>query len=197
MARPLVREIENRSTPRRRLRDGAQHAGVRPRGSQPRIARAGATARARATEAAGSGRDPSGLRSALRRTGLGVLTTLVSVNLWTGGPLLAVWVGSRIQAAAGQLSMAAVGGTVAVLIIETFLLYKALAYLNSRYNDAIGRVIPRQQAPWMKPMSGERRALEVRRPLTATERIVVASVVVAVLALEIWFFFFAHYALPG
>jgi hypothetical protein len=128
---------------------------------------------------------------------LGVLTTLVSVNLWTGGPLLALWVGSRIQAAAGQLSMAAVGGTLGVLIVETFVLYKALAYLNARYNRVIGRVSPRRQAPWLKPMTGERRALEVRRPLSATERIVVASVVVAVLAFEVWFFFFAHYALPG
>ena len=173
-------------------------AGVRPRGSQPWIAGAGATAGARSgSEPTEPGHAAGRIRSALKRIVLGVLTTLVSVNLWTGGPLLAVWVGSRIQAAAGQLSMAAVGGTVAVLIFETFLLYKALAYLNSRYNDVIGRVIPRQQAPWMKPMSGERRAIEVRRPLTATERIVVASVVAAVLVLEIWFFFFAHYALPG
>jgi hypothetical protein len=140
---------------------------------------------------------PRGVGPAIRRVVLGGLTTLVSVNLWTGGPLLALWVGSRIQAAVGQLSMAAVGATVAVLIGETFVLYKALAYLNGRYNEAIGRVVPRQQAPWMKPMSGERRSLEVRRPLTAIERIAVASVVVAVMALEIWFFFLAHYSLPG
>lgn len=128
---------------------------------------------------------------------LGALTTLISVNLWTGGPLLALWVGSRIQAAVGQLSMAAVGATVAVLIIETFLLYGALAYLTARYNDAIGRTMPRRQAPWLKPMSGERRSLEVRQPLSAPERIVVMSVVAAVLVFEVWFFFFAHYSFAG
>lgn len=128
---------------------------------------------------------------------LGALTTLISVNLWTGGPLLALWVGSRIQAAVGQLSMAAVGATVAVLIIETFLLYGALAYLTARYNDAIGRTMPRRQAPWLKPMSGERRSLEVRQPLNAPERIVVMSVVAAVLVFEVWFFFFAHYSFAG
>jgi len=133
----------------------------------------------------------------LTRVVLGVLSTLVSVNLWTGGPLFALWVGSRIQAAVGQLSMAAVAATVAVLIIESVLLYRLLAVLSLRYDAAIGRKTRRQQAAWLKPMSGERRSLEVREPLSAVERVVVISVVVAVLSLEIWFFFFAHYALPN
>jgi hypothetical protein len=136
---------------------------------------------------------PRGALAALERVGLGILTTLVSVNLWTGGPVFALWVGSRIQTAVGELSMAAVGATVGVLIVETFVLYRLLALLNARYNVVIGRVVPRQQAAWLKPMSGERRALEVKRPLSAIERIVVASVVIAVLAFEVWFFFFAHY----
>ena len=137
---------------------------------------------------------PRGVGAALKRVVLGVLTTLVSVNLWTGGPLLALWVGSRIQSAVGRLSMTAVGATIGVLMVETFVLYKLLAYLNTSYNAAIGRVVPRQQVAWLKPMSGERRSIEVERPLTATERIVVASVVVAALLLEVWFFFFAHYS---
>jgi hypothetical protein len=128
---------------------------------------------------------------------LGILTTLVSVNMWTGGPLLALWVGSRVQAAIGQLSMTAVGATVGVLIAETLVLYKLLAVLSARYDEVIGRTRRRQQAPWLKPMTGERRSIEVRRPLTAVEKIVVISVVAAVLCFEIWFFFFAHYKLPG
>jgi hypothetical protein len=134
---------------------------------------------------------------ALTRIGLGILTALVSVNLWTGGPLLALWVGSRVQSAVGQLSMGAVAATVGVLILETFLLYKMLAYLSVRYDEAIGRETPRHQLPWLKPMSGERRVTEVQRPLTAVERIVIVTVVVAVLVFEVWFFFFAHYSLPS
>src|SRR5947209_9686451 len=76
-----------------------------------------------------------GVGSAIQRVALGIATTLVSVNLWTGGPLLALWVGSRIQSAVGRLSMAAVGATIVVLIVETFALYQALAYLNTRYNE--------------------------------------------------------------
>jgi hypothetical protein len=145
----------------------------------------------------GASAKPHGFGSIVKRTLLGALTTLVSVNLWTGGPLFALWVGSRIQSAVGHLSMAAVGATVAVLIVETLALYKVLAFLTARYNDAIGRKVRRQQAPWLKPMSGERRSLEVRQPLSLPERIVVASVVAAILVLEVWFFFFAHYTLGG
>jgi hypothetical protein len=140
---------------------------------------------------------PRGARSALYRIVLGVLSTLVSVNLWTGGPLFAVWVGSRVQASIGTLSMAAVGATIAVLIVVTYVLYKILAWLNVRYYAAIGRKLPREQAAWLKPMSGERRAVQVRRPLSGVERIVVVSVVVAVLVFEVWFFFFAHYTLAS
>ncbi len=140
---------------------------------------------------------PRGFGSAVKRMVLGILTTLVSVNLWTGGPMLALWVGSRIQSAVGRLSMAAVGATIVVLMVVTYVLYTVLAWLNTRYNEAIGREMPRQQAPWLKPMTGERRAIEVRRPLSATERIVVATVVVAVLVFEVWFFFFAHYSFAG
>jgi hypothetical protein len=146
---------------------------------------------------AGAAGDSPKTGSTATRIVLGTLTTLVSVNLWTGGPLLALWVGSRIQAAVGQLSMAAVGATVGILILETFLLYKVLAFLNARYNKAIGRTVRRKQAPWLKPISGERRSLEVRQPLTAVERIVLVSVVAAILALEVWFFFLAHYTLQG
>jgi hypothetical protein len=134
---------------------------------------------------------------ALTRIGLGILITLVSVNLWTGGPLLALWVGSRVQSAVGQLTMGAVAATLGVLIAETILLYKMLAFLSMHYNEAIGREMPRRQLPWLKPMSGERRAEEVKQPLTAVERIVVLTVVLAVLLFEVWFFFLAHYSLPG
>jgi hypothetical protein len=145
------------------------------------------------TDTASQEAHPRGFRAGLERVGLGILTTLISVNLWTGGPLLALWVGSQVQDSIGHLSETAVAATIVVLATISYLLYKLLARLNTRYNAVIGRVMPRQQAPWLKPMSGERRAIEVKRPLSATERIVVGSVVVAVLVFEVWFFFFAHY----
>jgi hypothetical protein len=140
---------------------------------------------------------PRGAGNLFLRVVLAAATTLVSVNLWSGGPVLALWVGSRIQAAVGSLSMGAVGATIGVLVVETFVLYRILAWLSVRYDAVIGRKVRRRQAPWLKPMSGERRTLEVSRPLTAVEKIVVGSVVVSFELALVWFFFFAHYSLPG
>ena len=97
----------------------------------------------------------------------------------------------------GSVSMAAVGATIGVLIVVSVLLYQLLAWLSVRYNAAIGRKMKRPQAAWLKPMSGERRTVEVKQPLTAVEKIVMISVVVAVEAFLVWFFFLAHYSLPG
>lgn len=140
---------------------------------------------------------PRGVKSALTRVVLGILTTLVSINIWTGGPLVALWVGSKVQQSIGSLSMAAVGATIGVLIVVTYVLYKILAWLHVRYNAALGRTMPRHQAAWLKPMSGERRALQTSRPLSAVERIVVVSVVIACEAFVVWFLFFAHYTLAA
>jgi hypothetical protein len=42
-----------------------------------------------------TGRPSSG--NVLMRVGLGSVTALLSVNIWTGGPLVALWVGSKAQ----------------------------------------------------------------------------------------------------
>ena len=52
--------------------------------------------------------------------GLGSLAALISVNVWTGAPLLAVWVGSKAQGNFSSLSMGAVALTVIVLAILEF-----------------------------------------------------------------------------
>jgi hypothetical protein len=145
----------------------------------------------------GEGHAHTGVWGGIERTVLVALTTLVSINLWTGGPLFAMWVGSRIQAAAGQLSMGAVVATVGVLIVVSLILYRVLAVLNARYDTVIGRTVKRQQTAWLRPMSGERHSLTVTRPPTFVEKIVALSVVVAAEALLVWFFFFAHYKLVG
>lgn len=113
-------------------------------------------------------REPAPRRHTPTRILLAILTSLVSVNLWTGGPLFSLWVGSRVQESEGQLTMGAVGATVGTLIVVTFLLYRALVFLQGRYNGILGLDdAPRRQTAWLKPMSGERRSVTVQRPLTA------------------------------
>jgi flagellar biogenesis protein FliO len=125
-------------------------------------------------------------------------TALVSVNIWTGAPLFAVWVGSQVQGSSG-LSMTAVFSVIAVLAAMVLALAWLLAWLNAAYDELTGRPpAGRQTSPWLRSMRGERET-DIRRKhgVSPVERIVVISVVAAVLAFEIWFFFFAGSSLPN
>jgi tetrahydromethanopterin S-methyltransferase subunit B len=157
--------------------------------AEAKASRMKAAPQERATAARHSRRE--GLLNATKRVFLVVLTALVSATLVIGGPLLALWVGSRIQTTVG-LSMTAAGAVIGVLILETFLLYKALIHLNAAYNAAVDGTDPRRQLAWHKPMRGERRSVAATRPLSVVEGIVVGTAVAGVLACVVWFFFFAH-----
>jgi hypothetical protein len=135
----------------------------------------------------------------LRRVGLVVATALVTINIWTGGPLFAVWVGSQVQGDTGSPSMGAVFTVILVLAALVAVLAWALTWLNAKYDEVTGRPpAARQTSPWLRSMRDERES-DVRRKfgISAVERVVVITVVAAVLAFEIWFFFFAGSSLPN
>jgi hypothetical protein len=117
---------------------------------------------------------------------------LVAVNIWTGAPLLALWVGSRIQGDSG-LSMGAVFAVIAVLVAAMFALVRLLGVLGARHDRLIGREpVPRRQQPWLRSLSGERLSEQrAREPVSALDVVLVACVVLAALVFEIWFFFFS------
>jgi hypothetical protein len=124
--------------------------------------------------------------------------TLVGVNLWTGSPLLAVWVGAQLQRNQTDLGMDTVLVVIAVMGTSSFVLFRALRWLDVRYGEVIGRKPgTREPLPWLKSVSGERLpAKRPKEPLTALERILVVIVVLAIGAFELWFFFFAGSSLP-
>lgn len=141
--------------------------------------------------------DPQGSR--LERLALIAASALITVNIWTGAPLLAVWVGSRLQAAQDRLSMEALFAVVVVLAGSVLLLAWCLTWVNERYDRITGRPQQaRQTSPWLRSMRGEREE-DIRREhgISPIERMVLAAVVLAVLAFEIWFFFFADGGLPN
>ena len=123
---------------------------------------------------------------------------LVSINVWTGSPLLAVWVGSRVQGGRG-LSMTAVFSVVAVLAVLVLALAWALTWLNAKYDELTGRpAAARQTSPWLRSMRDERETdVRSKYGISAVEKVVVVSVVAAVLVFEVWFFFFAGSSLPS
>jgi hypothetical protein len=136
---------------------------------------------------------------ALKKVGLVAASALATINIWTGAPLFAIWVGSKVQGNLTTLSMTAVLSVIVVLAVLVFALGWLLTVINAKYDDLSGRPpAARQTSPWLRSMRDERES-EVRRKygISPVERMVVASVVAAVLAFEIWFFFFAGSSLPN
>ena len=136
---------------------------------------------------------------ALKKIGIVSASAVCSINLWTGAPLFAVWVGSKVQGNLNNLSMTAVFSVILVLAATVFGLAFILTWLNSKYDELTGRPpAARQTSPWLRSMRDER-AEEVHRKygISGVERMVVACAVAGVLAFEIWFFFFAGSSLPN
>src|SRR5918996_2521798 len=135
---------------------------------------------------------------ALKKIGLVTASALCTINIWTGAPLFAVWVGSQVQGSLGSLSMTAVFSVIGVLAVMVFALGFLLTLLNAKYDELTGRPpAARQTSPWLRSMRDEREEhVRARYGISAVERIVVISVVAAVLVFEIWFFFFAGSSLP-
>ena len=130
--------------------------------------------------------------SRLARIGLAALMVVVGLNVWTGSPLFALWVGSRVQGDS-SLTMTAVAVVVVVLGVTSLTLAWVLSLLGATYDRLTGTApTVAQHAPWLRSMRGERERYPGQRPrLTTLERILVGMVVVAFVAFEIWFFFFS------
>jgi hypothetical protein len=125
-----------------------------------------------------------------KRLGLLALMALAALNLFTGAPLVAIWVGSKVQGDAGGLTMGAVVTVIAVLAVLYWLLVAALGRLGLAHDALAGRVADRRRSPWMRPFN-EGGASRDAGSLRALDKVLVAVVVVAGLAFEIWFLFFA------
>jgi len=133
-----------------------------------------------------------------KRVALAIASALAAVNIWTGGPLLALWVGSRAVGDSG-LSMGAVFVVVIVLAAAVLLLAAALTWLSARYDELTGRPpAARRTSPRLRSMRGEREEFARRKQhISLIERLAVLTVVACVLSFEVWFFFFAGSSLPN
>jgi len=125
-----------------------------------------------------------------KRLTLVALMSLAAVNLFTGAPLFAIWVGSRVQGDSGGLSMTALVAVVVVLALVCWALIWALNAMGAKHDELVGRPADRRQSPWMKPFNDPGGPLQ-GMSLRALDKILVGAVVVAGLAFETWFFFFA------
>jgi hypothetical protein len=131
---------------------------------------------------------------ALKRVSMAAATAFLAINIWTGAPLFALWVGSRVVGKT-VLSMKAVFVVVIVLGVLVFTMALAMAWLNAAYDRLIGRPPNEGRLTWMRSMRAE--GDEKTRygvGLNALDQIVMASVYLAVICFLVWFFFLAHYS---
>ncbi|HEY4427093.1 MAG TPA: hypothetical protein VGN08_02710 [Solirubrobacteraceae bacterium] len=136
--------------------------------------------------------------SRLKRLALLAASTLVAVNIWTGAPLMALWVGSRMVGRRA-VTMGSVLLIVVLLAVFVTAMAMALTWLSARYDELTQRPEgERLISPWVRSMRGEDdEVARARAGTTPVELIVTASTVVAVICLEVWFFFFAGSPLPS
>src|SRR4051794_539134 len=129
---------------------------------------------------------------ALKRLGLAALAAILSINLYTGVPLLAIWTGSRVQQGS-TLTMSAVGAVIGVLVIGVAIVIMLLHRVSAAYDDLSGQAPKqRQTATWMRSMRDERHEFaREKRTLNGLEKGLVVAVVLGVAGFELWFFFFA------
>jgi hypothetical protein len=140
----------------------------------------------------------------LKRMILAIAAALVSVNIWTGCPLLALWVGSQFEGWVGArapstgVSMKSILVVVVVLAVLEMGLVLLLTRVSDAYDKLIGRPHKaRRTTAWLRSLGGEQEnSVLGKYGVSVVERIGIISVVVCVLAFEAWLFFSPRSALP-
>ena len=133
-----------------------------------------------------------GVWRAVKRFALAAAMAVVTLNVWTGAPLLALWIGSRVQRHS-QATMTGIAVVAIVLAIICFLLLRLLRVLGAQYDRVVGASpTVRSHVSWLRSMRGERPEYDGVVPtVTMAERIAIVAVVLAFVVFEVWFFFFS------
>src|SRR5437588_11951107 len=106
--------------------------------------------------ASDAGRPVRRKKSVWRRVLLLAAMVLATLNIWTGSPVLALWVGSKVQGDVTTLKMSSVGAVVLVLAVMVVLLARAIAWLDVRYAEAVGKHPKKRQVRrWMIRLAGK------------------------------------------
>jgi hypothetical protein len=134
----------------------------------------------------------------LKRLGLTVAMWFVAANIWTGGPIVSLWVGSQTQGS-GPPTMGSVVVVVVTMAIVCFGLVALLSRLGAAHERLTGVTSTvRDHAPWLRSMRGERPVYEGETAESSTlDRVLVGMVVIVAVLFEVWFLFFAGSPFAG
>ena len=118
---------------------------------------------------------------------------LAAFSLWTAIPLSWVYIGSKVSEtqfpSGGPYAIVAVGIVVSILFV---------AWLIGRLNNLYIRITGTNRLAPMRPgwLKSMRDTSPVANSVTVVEAVLMASVMLAALALTLWFFFLAGSPLP-
>ena len=115
-----------------------------------------------------------------------------SLLLWLGVPAAGLWLVSKLSDN-GILIVFAVFGIFCPAAMTVLGLL--LGRLNGTYYRVVGLEPGRRPPAWRSSLSGDRTT--ARRPRNVLEVSLTLSVVIAVVAMIVWFFFFAHSPTPA
>jgi hypothetical protein len=123
-----------------------------------------------------------------------LVMVLIAFSLWTVIPFGWIWIGSKIshtqQPSGGPYMVVFVG-----IVSSILLLAWVLSRLNRLYVRITGHTtLPRYRAPWLKSLRDE---VQGPRGMSVLEAVILASVLMAGLAMLIWFFIAAGSPLPS
>ena len=122
-----------------------------------------------------------------------LLMAVGSIVMWIGVPLGLVYAASQLA----DSSRPSVGPYLLILIglpIGMAMVGKLLGWLDRLHGKLTGRHEERRRAAWLRSMRAERTSTTRGGVL---DKVMIVSVVLAVLAFGVWFFAFAGSSLPG
>lgn len=134
------------------------------------------------------------------RAGRGIAAGLVFIamllaafSLWTAIPLSWVYIGSKLSE-----TQFPSGGPYAVVAVGIFASIMVVAWLIGRLNNLYIRITGTNRLGPMRPtwLKSMRDTAPVTNSVTVVEAVLMASVMLAGLALTLWFFFLAGSPLP-
>jgi hypothetical protein len=130
----------------------------------------------------------------LAAAGLVVVMVLGSLVLWLAVPVAWLWLASHIDRSldASLKAYVVIAIGVPATMLAMFVLLRRLDLVHQRLT---GSAPSKRLAPaWRRSLSEER---DLHAPTSALDIILAGTAIAALIALVVWFFFFAGSSLPG
>ena len=139
-----------------------------------------------------SGYDVARIARPIAAAGLITLMVVGSVAVWTVIPIAGLWAASQLSDSNVQMGVVPLLVAAAGIPVAMAFAIELLARVERLHMRLTGTAPPARGVPAWRRSLGDSRSVQ----LTVLDRIMVASALVAVIAMAVWFFAFAGSSLP-